>query len=359
MKINIVGLQYRNLPPNFVEGLVAESVRFLLDPYNPHDENAVRAISNGVHFGFVEKVKSKFVSDLVKAGSSIKIKIVSKDGFKVAVQITNDSATKHTPTMPENAAVPGVYEIKFVLSGGTMYYVGQSTNIQSRIRQHLRDLNGLAHHNSLLQSAWIEYPEGFFISIIHRVNGRKSALQQQIELFHAEIERIEFRGNNAVNRIAGDLVVTKEVAEILGRIVKECSDRVKIQRLALVSKKKEIGRQVLDAGILKRQSFPRIGVSITESNVLTWINKTRWGPLDYVPAVNRNSPQFNLLYSKLTDCQSKIEELDRIRIFIRDFVDRAVNGGRRKYEVCSIKELKLFLEFSRKLSATADSIDVA
>jgi hypothetical protein len=205
----------------------------------------------------------------------------------------------------------------------------------------------------LLQSAWIECPESFSISIVHRIDGRISALQQQIELFHTEIERIEFRGNKAANRIAGDFVVTKEVAGILERIVKECSDRGKVQRAALVAEKKVIGKRVFDAGILKRENFPRIGVSITESNVLSWINKVPWGPLDYVPAVNRSSPQFNFLYSRLTDCQSKIAELDRIRSFMKDFVDRTVNGG-RKYEVCSIKELKLFLDYSKRLSATAD-----
>lgn len=55
----------------------------------------------------------------------------------------------------------GIYQIKNILDN--KIYIGQSTNIALRIKQHLSDLKHNRHSNSHLQNAWNKYGEKSFL----------------------------------------------------------------------------------------------------------------------------------------------------------------------------------------------------
>lgn len=55
----------------------------------------------------------------------------------------------------------GIYFIKNILTN--QYYIGQSSNLQKRLRDHRNNLVNNKHHNKHLQSSWNKYGEKNFI----------------------------------------------------------------------------------------------------------------------------------------------------------------------------------------------------
>jgi hypothetical protein len=70
-----------------------------------------------------------------------------------------------------------------------------------------------------------------------------------------------------------------------------------------------------------------------------------------MPKINRNSPHFGPLYHALSNIQSQIENLGRERKFIDDFIQNTTLRI-KKYDVCSPKDLKLFLDIIEKYKQT-------
>lgn len=79
MKVKIVGLQHRNTTKEFISKLSASSIGFEREPKNPYDKFAVKCISEGVHFGYVEKKYSKLISTLIVNGGKLEKKIDRKE----------------------------------------------------------------------------------------------------------------------------------------------------------------------------------------------------------------------------------------------------------------------------------------
>ena len=54
-----------------------------------------------------------------------------------------------------------IYKIKNIVNGKV--YIGQTTNISKRIKEHKNDLRNNNHHNIYLQRAWNKYGENSFV----------------------------------------------------------------------------------------------------------------------------------------------------------------------------------------------------
>lgn len=90
----------------------------------------------------------------------------------------------------------GIYVIKNLVSG--LCYVGQSINIDARIKSHIRDLKRGAHPNSHLQNAWNKYGRDSFDFLI--VELCDVSLLDDREMFYIN----EFDSfNNGYNMTAG------------------------------------------------------------------------------------------------------------------------------------------------------------
>jgi group I intron endonuclease len=65
-------------------------------------------------------------------------------------------------------AIPGIYKIENMLTGEC--YIGCSSNIQSRLKQHLIDLTNTFHINKLLQRSWDTHgTDAFAFSVVEVV----------------------------------------------------------------------------------------------------------------------------------------------------------------------------------------------
>jgi hypothetical protein len=245
----------------------------------------------------------------------------------------------------------GIYEIAFKIGSRNYFYIGQSSNIHKRFQAHISDLKRGKHHNSALQRGWDEDSSCFKFTIVYEAHQHLTALDRQITLFRKEVELITVRGTEAANILDGNLVLTEEAKS---EIITLSSNALRVMtaiRRGLQRNKEQLGAIILDLGILQRIYFKSTNVSVSEKNVLSWINKAPRSPLDYMPKINRNSPHFGPLYHALSNIQSQIEKLGRERKFIDDFIQNTTLRI-KKYDVCSPKDLKLFLDIIEKYKQT-------
>jgi hypothetical protein len=90
LTFDLVGMKYRNLPTGFLQNLVGSSISLATDPTNPVDEYAVRCYYIGRHFAYVERGKSKPVTELLKTFKPYSINILSTQNNSITVEISID-----------------------------------------------------------------------------------------------------------------------------------------------------------------------------------------------------------------------------------------------------------------------------
>jgi hypothetical protein len=344
--INIVGLQYRELPVGFLEKLDVSFIKFEREPKNIHDKYAVKCISNGFHFGYIESLHSRFVSQLQLRNISAAIKIVSKTQKSVKLDFSFPSQINgYEFKFPENSNCAGIYRIKFNIESKDWYYIGQSVDIGKRLKSHLLQLKDFTHHNLMMLSAWLTNPNSFSCSILYRAASNNSSLQRQIELFEKEIYYINEVGNDSVNAINGDLVFTTDSLKEFDVITKEFKRRIREVRSLKAYQKEKLGKLILDVGIMDRVRI-KPDIDIKDTNVLTWLNKTRRSPLDYLPHIRANIYGYFELTTALKKLQKEIQSIDVDKSFVERFKDSLFNK-QSSYDTCDLKQLNLFLETLR------------
>jgi hypothetical protein len=194
----------------------------------------------------------------------------------------------------------------------------------------------------MMLSAWLINPNSFSCSILYRAISNNSSLQRQIELFEKEIYYINEVGNDSVNAIDGDLVFTADSLKEFDVVTKEFKRRIKEIRNLKTYQKERLGKLILDVGIMDRVRI-KPDVDIKDTNVLTWLNKTRRSPLDYVPHIRTNIYGYFELTTALKKLQKEIQSIDIDKSFVERFKDSLFNK-QSSYDTCDLKKLNLFLE---------------
>lgn len=357
MLITIVGLQYRELPSGFLDKLEASTIKFEREPKNIHDKYAVKCLSNGFHFGYIESEFSRFVGQLQLRNISTSLKIISKKQKSITLDFSfTGQISNFEFKLPENSNCAGVYRVKFILDSKDWYYIGQSVDIKKRLKAHLMQLRDLSHHNLMMLSAWLANPTSFSCSILYTAKSDESPLQRQIELFEKEIYLINEAGSDSVNAIDGDLVFTSDSLKEFELINKEFKRKIKELRILKTYQKEKLGKLILDVGIMDRVSI-KPDIDIKDTNVLTWLNKTRRSPLDYVPQIRTNVSGYPELVAALKKLQKEIQLIDIDKSFAERFKD-SLFRKRTRYETCDLKQLKLFLETLKNYSNDIEAKEV-
>ena len=369
----IVGLKHRAVTPEFLRTLVGSSIILQAEPENDHDRFALKAIFNGIHFGYIEKEKSEYITTLLANDVSPKIKVLSFDEFKVSIQIVFDTTQEQVSFRPlpkGNAA--GIYCLRFKISDTPVVYIGQSNNINKRLQQHFATLTALKHHNPTMQSAWESNKSSFTTQILHLAPDDLSSFELQVWLFEKELLFIEKNLDFAVNAIDGDLVFTKRALLEFEKLIKLTLTQIKLQRQIYVERKNQVGQEIIDKGIIKEGIFGRVNPDIIKaSNILTWLNKTRYGWLDYRPSIDTNNSFYKPLLKKIKEEQEKVAAIDSDKWFLNHFVAEEIKN-KEKYQTCELQVLtrvrKIFnkyigmaaiehLELKSKLSKSKVGLD--
>lgn len=355
MKVNIVGLHHRNLTYDFISKIGKSEISFKCEIPNKYDKNAVQCISHGVHFGYIEKDKSEYISTLINSSTPFSYKILSKDEYKVCLELTIRQVshgsslntlkvnTTSEVKIPKDANHSGIYRIKFAIDDVKLSYIGQSSNISKRIQSHLKELKNQTHHNKKLQNGWLSNPSSFEIEVLYKSTDNSSALNKQIELFEKELYYIELEGGKEVNLIDGDLVFTKDSIDEFNVMIKEFKKVVKQTRKIENHKKEMLGKLILDLRIMDRADNGLTYSEVKDTNVITWLNKKRYSPLDYVPKIRYEVIGSKELIDAIQELNSKLKNISIHTVFADDF-KKSLFEKRRTYETCDRKKLKLFID---------------
>jgi hypothetical protein len=352
IKTEIRGLKHRNVSSILLPKLLKEQLQLLKEPDNKFDAFAVKCLSNGLHFGYIASDNSMQISLILDDCLDYDVRVISHDEYKVYVEISFSLAERISNFKKiVEGDVAGIYEIFFNNGYQDCCYVGQSKNVNSRLRKHYSNLAAYDHHNDGLQSAWNNYSSSFRHRILEKCPDNLTPLNRQIFLFEKELKYIECSKVTTVNKIDADLVLTKEVFLELKSIVERIKISIKSHRASYVLSKTKIGQEIIDLGIMKEASFSDgyIGgkrLTVKASNVLTWINKIPHSQMEYIPPINREHPQFELLYNALKAEQKKIKGIDWEKKCIEAFVKSFKK--RDKFETCDIEDLRQFLQIAKK-----------
>lgn len=341
LKVNIVGIKHRNIDVNFLKNLKKNSIVLKLEPSNEHDIHAIKCIKENIHFGYIEKAKSEYVTLLFKNLTSYNINVLSYDEFKVQIEISFISKKQNT-IFPlhqiKGGDIAGIYKISFKDENENYCYIGQSININKRLKSHYGELLNFEHHNEIVQKAWLKNPASFEYKIIEKVPINISNLEKQIFLFEKELEHIQKSETQTANKISADLVFTKEASKEFKKILEYIKKQMKKQRIFCVFVKEKIGELFIELEIIKEIKIS--GFVVKASNVLTWINKTRWGKFDYIPPIKRSHILFEPLKDALNVQQQKISRIDSEKKFLKSFETSFKKKG--KYDTCEIDNLYTF-----------------
>ena len=344
----IVGLKHRAVQSEFLETLVGMKILLQPEPENSHDKYALKAIFNNRHFGYIEKDKSKYITKLLN-NEPPNIKVLSYDEYKVVIQIDfdlNDEVGRFKQLPKGNAA--GIYCLEFKIADTNYCYIGQSNNINRRLQEHFRALSSLAHHNQSMQSAWESNKTSFSTRILQLAPSNLSSFQLQVWLFEKEMLFIEKNLNSTVNAIDGDLVFTKRAVLEFEELIKLTLKQIKTQRRIYIESKDLIGQEIIDKGIIKEGIFGRLNPTIIKaSNILTWLNKTRYGFLEYRPSIDTDNIFYKPLLQKIRGEQEKIAAINLDKWFLNHFITAEIKN-KEKYQTCELVSLNRIRNIFKK-----------
>ncbi len=156
-----------------------------------------------------EKLESLLIANTIELSQ---IDSVNKNDILVRFRIVKEITDSEIPKL-DNGSGAGIYKI--LINEGHYVYVGQTGNINNRIKTHWTSLNAGDHHNARLQSCFLAYGSNNtkfeIVEIIKR--DKKSSLAQQQKLEEREkywIQYFKETGAIVLNNTTGEFVKTKK-----------------------------------------------------------------------------------------------------------------------------------------------------
>ena len=347
----IVGLNHQNVAEHELTTLVKYPIQLKREPSNKFDKYAVQCSSGSRMLGYIEAKNSQQVSNFLSTKSPYQVNVKDFDPYSIRVELVfdhKDVEVEFDKLVDGDDA--GIYEIGFIYNNDRHCYIGQSANINKRLSSHIRELTKLGHHNSTMQGGWMQNPKAFKYRVLHLVPKHLTGLNRQIYLFEKELYYIEKSACPTANRIAADLVLSTESSQELENIVKEVKTKIKNLRGILIADKERIGQKIIDAGIIKAVKVARSNVTVQASNVLTWLNKTRYGMLEYKPHIDRANSQYQFLVGSLKSQQKRIELVDQQKKFLDEFIKENKHKG--KFDVIKMEQVQRFLSVVKEYKST-------
>jgi hypothetical protein len=337
MTVNVVGFKYRGTTPSILQGADGSQLSLRPEPSNPIDYNAIKLIVSGRHVAYIQKDLAAQVSALLRQGLNytISIKNISETFATLVIEFGSLKATSTSTTNNAIASSPGIYEIIFSYEGQKWSYYGQSSNMNKRIKQHQRDLENAAHHNSILQNAWIGNPNTFQYISREVVGADDTPLIRQIKLFKMELSYISTSKYNCANILKGDLVLSADAQKDLKETQKYFSGVI-----AKIIGELKLIKDAIGEIMLRERLVYSFGKKLNKSNVLSQI-KMRHSYDEPSAFTDSENPLFKALKFALQVNQNKIEKHQNFRKIINEFPSKPWNAT--KYTTTSFEEVTQFL----------------
>lgn len=248
IKTSVVGLAYYGFTPELarkIDSGLALSLK--AEPENIHDENAVAVYAVGVKIGHIRRAEAAQIAGAIRVGSRISINLSANtaqggDGyFPVDVSVEGDSEVDGRPRVADGK-VAGIYRITCSTMG--YYYIGQSLDVNARIKEHFGSLSLGVHSNSGLQRVWTDLGgDDFFADLVEAAPAGLVGVERQLWLSDKEKFYIELgkKSGLCVNKYPGGLVLTQELRDLESEDARQSR---KEKNAAITQRKLEINKEL-------------------------------------------------------------------------------------------------------------------
>tara|TARA_R110002072_G_scaffold284396_5_gene448693 strand:+ start:22116 stop:23366 length:1251 start_codon:yes stop_codon:yes gene_type:complete len=339
VKLNIVGMRYKNVGIGIIDALDCERITFVPEPENRNDPNAIKCISDGFHFGYVDRANAIILGRVLVGHTVTSISKNWSDPNKIKITVYFKPIEKaNSPTYSDPLIdighTAGIYQIKFNSSSDDYFYYGQSIDARKRCQEHVRNLNQGTHQNVTLQSGWDTNPSSFQFKVVEVCPSDLTGLDRQIFLFKREMHWISNCAGYSANRIKGDLVLTIDALSDIKSLRETITTVINELKACRAYQKEKLGEVFINLGII-------YGEKVRSTNVLTWLNKTRYGMLEIQPKIDESHMLFNDLHNALTLLNNQVKELEADKRFIAAFPK--ITPALSEYDTIDPKNVETYL----------------
>lgn len=84
---NIVGFKHRDVELTFIRNISGSSIQFLPEPSNKYDPNAIKCITSGHHFGYIERSRAAEIRTLIERSSNFATEVLDFNQYKMSVEV--------------------------------------------------------------------------------------------------------------------------------------------------------------------------------------------------------------------------------------------------------------------------------
>lgn len=228
-KINtaVVGIKFYGITKKIIEKInEGAQMRLEAEPENPHDSNAVAVYFEKIKIGHIRASEAPLVSRAMKELATAKAIARNKNVpsnatyFDADVLLEKETTPPQYPTIAP-AKTAGIYKIHSTSTG--RYYIGQSIDVNIRIKEHWNSLLLGVHPNSELQKLWTTYGEADFkATLVAAAPEGLSSAERQIWLGDSETHYINQgrKYGSCLNKYSGKIVLTQELRDSEGEYEK-------------------------------------------------------------------------------------------------------------------------------------------
>lgn len=235
---SLVGMRFYK--PSFDIQTKALNSKLVLErePRNPHDSNAIAVSICDEKVGHINKDAAAIIAPLMDSGEEFKVVVGKFSKQSIGLQIISmEEYTSASPPTLLNGNSAGIYAINCGLS----IYIGQSNNINIRLKSHWQSLSAGTHANKHMQKYWNEHgSHKLQASIIERPSADLPAgLKMQRWLAEREkhwIEHHKAKGAT-LNILDGDIVETKKA-------ISDLEEEERAHDLWVKEEKKRINKEI-------------------------------------------------------------------------------------------------------------------
>lgn len=154
----LVGMKYYGFRIPTGQSVPSSLAALKREPSNPHDSNAIAVYVSNSIAGHLDKKSAEILAPIMDQGANWKIESIrspdlGRASIPLKIIIEQETQAVAAPKLCAEK-IPGIYLIR--ISGFDEVYVGQSRDVDGRIKSHWRELNHGVHANPVMRNLWKE-----------------------------------------------------------------------------------------------------------------------------------------------------------------------------------------------------------
>jgi predicted GIY-YIG superfamily endonuclease len=154
----LVGMKYYGYDLQSRGSTRSDTIVLKREPSNRYDSNAIAVVISGVIAGHLDKKSAEIIAPLLDGGARWRVEPIRPDhagSASIPLKIVIEQETQSVPA-PKLAPAKAVGIYKISIRNFDEIYIGQSRDINQRVKSHWRELNHRIHSNPKMRELWDE-----------------------------------------------------------------------------------------------------------------------------------------------------------------------------------------------------------